>query len=77
MLEVSERVSCDYQLCMRSCTINGIEIYQVIIASTHVIPSVSDSFEVNTSLVQPFSSILEQVLSSGIELEIRSELYCV
>ena len=39
--------------------------YQVIIASAHVIPSVSDSFEVNTSLFQPFSSILVQVLSNG------------
>ena len=33
--------------------------YQVIIASAHVIASVSDYFEVNMSLVQPFSSILE------------------
>jgi len=39
--------------------------YQVVIAYTHVIPSVSDSLEVNTSLVKPFSFILEQVLSSG------------
>ena len=55
--------------------------YQVIIASTHVIPSVSDSFEVNTILVQPFSSIFEQVLSSGgrqaVEEIWRSDLSCI
>jgi len=34
--------------------------YQVIIASAHVIPSVSDSLEVNTSLVKSFLFILEQ-----------------
>jgi len=39
--------------------------YQVIIASAHVFPSVSNSLEVNTSFVKPFSFILEQVLSSG------------
>jgi len=39
--------------------------YQVIIASSHVFSSVSDSLEVNTSLVKPLSFILEQVLSSG------------
>ena len=58
-----------------------ISQYQVIIAFAHVIPSVSDSFEVNTSLVQPFSSILEQVLSSGgrqaVEEIWRSDLSCI
>ena len=36
-----------------------------IIASANVIPNVSDYLEVNTSLVKPFSFVLERVLSSG------------
>ena len=56
---------------MRICTIKGLSMpmrigqYQVIIASAPVFPSVSDSLEVNMSLVKPFSFILEQVFSSG------------
>ena len=53
-----------------------------IVACAHVQQSVSDYLQVKYEFGKPFSSVLEQVelerqASSGIDLEIRSELYCV
>ena len=73
---------------MRICTIKGlsmpISIAQSLpsnIAYAHMISSVSDSQQVNTSLVKSFSFILEQVLCSGgrkaVEDIWRSDLSCI
>ena len=71
-------------------TIRGIEyanefahVFAKFVASSHVLHIVSDSLEVKYEFGRPLSFILEQVFepwrqaSSGIDLEIRSELYCV
>ena len=90
MLEVSERVSCDYQLCMRSCTIKGlsmpmriVEYVPSIIACVHVISTVSDFPRINrtwneSGFIHSHVGIVQwRQASSGGDLEIRSELHCV
>ena len=52
-----------------------------IVAFAHVQQSVSDYFEVKYEFGKPFSSVLEQVLSSGgrqaVEEIWRSDLSCI
>ena len=57
---------------MRICTIKGLSMpmslltyFPSIVAFAHVQQSASDYFEVKNEFGKPFSSVLEQVLSSG------------